>query len=99
MSFTFNFFAYFKFHSDWGRVIGKIKQNELDFRDTAPLNVGYVPDRKMNGLRIFTKKKKNNNEMKNNNKTKKRQIKKKQTNKPDIGALTKFGIMLNVQVY
>ena len=39
--------------------------------------------------------------MKNNNKTKKTQIKKKnkQTNKPDIGALTKFGIMLNVQVY
>ena len=31
-----NFFAYFKFHSDWGRVIGKIKQNELDCRDTAP---------------------------------------------------------------
>ena len=24
-------------HSDWRRVIGKIKQNELDFRDTAPL--------------------------------------------------------------
>ena len=22
-----NFFAYFKFDSDWGRVIGKIKQN------------------------------------------------------------------------
>ena len=31
------FFAYFKFHSDWGRVIGKIKENELDCRDTAPL--------------------------------------------------------------
>ena len=30
LSFTCNFFAYFKFHSDWGRVIGKIKQNELD---------------------------------------------------------------------
>ena len=30
-------FAYFKFHSDWGRVIRKIKQNELDCRDTAPL--------------------------------------------------------------
>ena len=38
MSFTSNFFAYFKFHSDWGRVTGKIKQNELDCRDTAPLN-------------------------------------------------------------
>ena len=38
LSFTYNFFAYFKFHSDWGRVIGKIKQNELDCRDTAPLN-------------------------------------------------------------
>ena len=24
-------------HSDWGRVIRKIKQNELDCRDTAPL--------------------------------------------------------------
>ena len=36
-SFTCNFFAYFKFHSDWGRVIGKIKQNEPVCRDTAPL--------------------------------------------------------------
>ena len=36
LSFTCNFFAYFKFHSDWGRVIGKIQQNELDCRDTAP---------------------------------------------------------------
>ena len=44
----------------------------------------------------YLPRKKNNNEMKNNNKTKKTQIKKK---KPDIGALTKFGIMLNVQVY
>ena len=34
---TWNFFAYFKFHSDWGRVISKIKQNELYCRDTAPL--------------------------------------------------------------
>ena len=32
-----DFFAYFKFHSDWGQVIGEIKQNELDCRDTAPL--------------------------------------------------------------
>ena len=31
------FFAYFKFHSDWGRVTGKIEQNELNCRDTAPL--------------------------------------------------------------
>ena len=31
-----NFFAYCKFHSDWGRVIGKIKQNEPDCGDTAP---------------------------------------------------------------
>ena len=43
-----NFFAYFKFHSDWGRVIGKIKQNELDCRDTAPFMCqpeakGHVP--------------------------------------------------------
>ena len=37
LSFTCIFFAYFKFHSDWGRVIAKIKQNELDCRDTAPL--------------------------------------------------------------
>ena len=29
-----NFFTYFKFHTDWRR---KIKQNELDRRDTAPL--------------------------------------------------------------
>ena len=35
--YIFFFFAYFKFHSDWGRVLGKIKQNELDCRDTAPL--------------------------------------------------------------
>ena len=26
-----------KFHSDWGRVIGKIKQNERDCCDTAHL--------------------------------------------------------------
>ena len=26
-----------RFHSDLARVIGKIKQNELDCRDTAPL--------------------------------------------------------------
>ena len=38
LSFRCNFFAYFKFHSDWGRVIGKIQQNELDYRDTAPLS-------------------------------------------------------------
>ena len=37
-SFKNNAFTYFKFHSGWGRVIGKIKQNELDCRDTAPLN-------------------------------------------------------------
>ena len=37
LSFTRNFFAYFKFYSDWGRVIRKIKQNGLDSRDTAPL--------------------------------------------------------------
>ena len=34
---TCNFFAYFKLYSYWGRVIGKIKQNELDCRDIAPL--------------------------------------------------------------
>ena len=37
-----DFFAYFKFHSDWGRVIGKIKQNELECRDTAPLKTDFV---------------------------------------------------------
>ena len=43
LSFTCNFFAYFKFHSDWGRVIGKIKQNGLDCRDTASLiRISYV---------------------------------------------------------
>ena len=40
-SFTCKFFAYFKFHSDWGQVIGKIKQNELDCRDRAPLIAHY----------------------------------------------------------
>ena len=34
-SFKNNAFTYFKFHSGWGRVIGKIKQNELDCRETA----------------------------------------------------------------
>ena len=38
LSCTCNFFAYIKFHSDCGRAIGKIKQNELDCRDTAPLS-------------------------------------------------------------
>ena len=38
LSFTCNFFAYnFKFHSDWGRLIGKMKQKEPDCHDTAPL--------------------------------------------------------------
>ena len=27
LQFTCNFFGYFKFHGDWGQVIGKIKQN------------------------------------------------------------------------
>ena len=40
LSFTCNFFTYFKFHSDLGRVIGKIKENELDCRNTAPLKRG-----------------------------------------------------------
>ena len=39
LSFTCNLFAYLKFHTDWGRVISKIKQNELDCCDTAPLKV------------------------------------------------------------
>ena len=37
-----DFFAYFKFHSDWGRVVGKIKQNELECRDTASLKTDFV---------------------------------------------------------
>ena len=32
-----DFVMYMQFHSDWGRVIGKIKENELDCRDAAPL--------------------------------------------------------------
>ena len=39
LSFTCNFFADFKFHSDLGRVIAKIKQNELDCHDTALLRL------------------------------------------------------------
>ena len=38
------FFArcYFKFHSDWGWVIGRIKQKlQLGCRDTAPLRAGW----------------------------------------------------------
>ena len=41
LSFTCNFSAYVKLHSDWGRVIGKIKQNELDSCDTAPLTNNF----------------------------------------------------------
>ena len=37
LSFTCNFFVYIKFHSDYGRAIGKIKQSELDCHDTALL--------------------------------------------------------------
>ena len=60
MSFTSTFFAYFKFYSDWGRVTGKIKQNELDCRDTVPsirvslctvnsfiFSVAFKPSRRM----------------------------------------------------
>ena len=47
MLFTCNLFAYFKFHSDWGRVIGKIKQNELDCRDTAPLIMSQACQRSL----------------------------------------------------
>ena len=40
LSFPCNFFAYFKFHRNLGQnLIGKIKQNELDCRDTAPLKL------------------------------------------------------------
>ena len=44
LSFSCNFFAYFKFHRNLGRVIGKIKQNELDCRDTAPLKLYHSRD-------------------------------------------------------
>ena len=37
-SITCTFFAYIKFHSDCGRAISKIKQNEQDCHDTAPLS-------------------------------------------------------------
>ena len=50
LSFTCNFFAYFKFHSDWGRVIGKIKQNELDCRDTAPFTIREYNTIKLNNV-------------------------------------------------
>ena len=36
--FPCNLFAYFKFYSDWGQVIGKIKKNELDCLETASLS-------------------------------------------------------------
>ena len=57
LSFTCNFFAYLKFHSDWGRVIGKIKQNELYCRDTAPLTFNLkinVLDERTTRRTIFT---------------------------------------------
>ena len=57
LSFTCNFFAYLKFHSDWGRVIGKIKQNELYCRDTAPLTFNLkinVLDKRTTRRTIFT---------------------------------------------
>ena len=41
LSLICNFFAYFELHSNWRRVIGKIKQNELDSCDTAPLTNNF----------------------------------------------------------
>ena len=41
LSFACNLFADFEFRSDWGRLIGKIKQNELDCLETAPLRYLY----------------------------------------------------------
>ena len=35
LSFTSNFFSNVKFHSEEGSVIGNIKKNEVDRRDTA----------------------------------------------------------------
>ena len=57
LTFTCNFLAYFKFHNDWGWVIGKIKQNELDCRDTTSfsfLSIVYVATDGMdaNSLRV-----------------------------------------------
>ena len=43
--FPCNFFAYFKFHSDWRWVMGKIKQNGLDSWGTAALS--WTPDMHM----------------------------------------------------
>ena len=51
------------------------------------------------GYEYLPRKKKTITKWKTTTKQKKHKLKKKQTNKPDIGALTKFGIMLNVQVY
>ena len=58
LSFPCNFLAYFQFHTDVGRVIGKIKQNALDCRNTAPLSeilaiiqlVGFAIRRKVIGI-------------------------------------------------
>ena len=50
-------FAYFKFHSDWGQEIGKIKQNELDCRGTAPLKClkwHYSAVRSMKNVAVLT---------------------------------------------
>ena len=49
LSFPCNFFVCFKFLSDLGRVIGKIKQNEQACRDTAPLSYKYVNRLKRTG--------------------------------------------------
>ena len=54
LSFPCNFLAYFKFHTDWGRVIGKIKQNELDCRDTAPLSSNVFEGRTSTGSEPFS---------------------------------------------
>ena len=54
MSFPCNFLAYFKFHSDWRRVIGKIKQNEQDCRDTAPLSSNVFERRTSTGSEPFS---------------------------------------------
>ena len=42
LSFTCNFFAYFKVHSDWGRVIGKIKSPHVRESMTV-LDSGFLP--------------------------------------------------------
>ena len=49
------FFAYVKSHCEEGRVISKIKQNELDCRDTAPLKSSVITHKRRKKMRKFRK--------------------------------------------